>query len=105
MPPRVYCCLQGRRAWAGAAAVGGRIVVIGGTRSSNATVASDTVEAYSTSGAAGWTLLPPLNKRRGWIAAVAVEEDASQGSAARVFAVGGFDCQTSLRVSEVLLMP
>lgn len=85
--------------------MGGRIIVAGGTRSSNATVATDTVEAFSATGATGWTLLPPLNKRRGWIAVAAVEADELDGSAARVFAVGGFDCQTSLRVAEVLLIP
>ncbi len=85
--------------------MGGRIIVAGGTRSSNATVATDTVEAYCATGAAGWTTLPPLNKRRGWIAVAAVEADELDGSAARVFAVGGFDCQTSLRVAEVLLIP
>jgi hypothetical protein len=80
-------------------------MVIGGTRSSNATVATDTVEAYSMSCAAGWTILPPLNKRRGWVAVAAVDADESQGSVARVFTVGGFDCQTSLRVAEVLQLP
>ncbi len=74
---------------------------MGGTRSSNATVATDTVESYSTYSAAGWTMLPPLNKRRGWAAVAAVEDDESS----RVFALGGFDCQTSLRVAEVLLFP
>jgi hypothetical protein len=67
-------------------------MVIGGTRSSIATVATDTVEAYYMSCAAGWTILPPLNKRRGWVAVAAVDGDEAQGSVARVFAVGGFDC-------------
>ncbi len=87
-----YFRIQGRRAWAGAAAVGDRVMVIGGTRSSIATVATDTVEAYYMSCAAGWTILPPLNKRRGWVAVAAVDGDEAQGSVARVFAVGGFDC-------------
>ena len=52
-----------------------------------------------------WTILPPLNKRRGWVAVAAVDGDEAQGSVARVFAVGGFDCQTSLRVAEVLQLP
>ena len=85
--------------------MGGRIIVVGGTRSSNATVATDTVEAYAASGAAGWTILPPLNRRRGWIAVASVETEESSGSSARVFALGGFDCQTSLRVAEVLCLP
>ena len=85
--------------------MGDRVMVIGGTRSSNATVATDTVEAYSTSCAAGWTILPPLNKRRGWVAVAAVDAEESQGCVARVFTVGGFDCQTSLRVAEVLQLP
>ena len=85
--------------------MGGRVIVVGGTRSSSATVATDSVEAYTASGSAGWTMLPPTNKRRGWIAVAAVEAEESQGSGARVFAVGGFDCQTSLRVAEVLALP
>jgi hypothetical protein len=98
--------LQGRRAWAGAAVAGDRVIVIGGTRNSKSEVATDTVEAYNTSGAAGWTILPPLNRRRGWLAAAAVEMDQSQGSGTRVFAVGGFDCQgASLAVSEALVLP
>jgi hypothetical protein len=96
--------LQGRRAWAGAAAVGDRVIVIGGTRSSNATVPTDTVEAYDTRGGSGWSALPPLNRRRGWVAVAAVDAESRAG-AARVFALGGFDGQTSLRVAEVLSFP
>jgi hypothetical protein len=97
--------LQGRRAWAGAAVAGDRVIVIGGTRNSTATIATNTVEAYNTSDAGGWTFLPPMNKRRGWVAVAAVEAEESQGSGARVFAVGGFDIQTSLAVSEALFLP
>ncbi len=85
--------------------MGDRVIVVGGTRSANATVATDTVEAYAASSAAGWTILPPINRRRGWIAVASVEANETPGSAARVFAVGGFDCQTSLRVAEVLTLP